>query len=95
VGGYQRGGLNALRRGTNGLGGNRNYTVRDGLLSDVILSLAAAPNGDLWVGTPDGLNLIRRGHVSSFTSADGLPDDFVRSMLVDVDGSLWIGTRAG
>jgi ligand-binding sensor domain-containing protein/signal transduction histidine kinase len=93
--GTSGGGLNALRRGLTGPGGKRNYTVRDGLLSDVILSLAAAPNGDLWVGTPDGLNLIRRGQVSSFTSADGLPDDFVRSMLVDVDGSLWIGTRRG
>jgi len=93
--GTSGGGLNVLRRGATGLGSNRNYTVRDGLLSDVILSLAAAPNGDLWVGTPDGLNLIRRGQVSSFTSADGLPDDFVRSLLVDVDGSLWIGTRRG
>ena len=69
--------------------------VKDGLSSDVILSLAAAPNGDLWVGTPDGLNRIRKGVVTSFTSADGLPDDFIRSLLVDADGSLWIGTRRG
>ena len=73
----------------------KTYTVRDGLLSDVVLSLAAAPNGDLWVGTPDGLNRIRRGKVDAFTSADGLPDDFIRSLLADVDGSLWIGTRRG
>jgi signal transduction histidine kinase len=65
------------------------------LLSDVILSLAAAPNGDLWVGTPDGLNRIRGSAVDSFTSADGLPDDFIRSLLADSDGSLWIGTRRG
>jgi signal transduction histidine kinase len=71
------------------------YTVRDGLLSDVILSLAAAPNGDLWVGTPDGLNRIRGGKIDAFTSADGLPDDFIRSLLADADGSLWIGTRRG
>ena len=69
--------------------------MRDGLISDVILSLAAAPNGDLWVGTPDGLNRIRRGAVDAFTSADGLPDDFIRSLLADADGSLWIGTRRG
>ena len=71
------------------------YTVRNGLLSDVILSLAAAPNGDVWVGTPDGLNRIQRGVVASFTSADGLPDDFIRSLLPDADGSIWIGTRRG
>jgi signal transduction histidine kinase/ligand-binding sensor domain-containing protein len=92
-------GLNALRRsgskpGT-GLGAAKTYSVHNGLVSDVILSLAAAPNGDLWVGTPDGLNRIRSGSVASFTSADGLPDDFIRSLLVDADGSLWIGTRRG
>jgi ligand-binding sensor domain-containing protein/signal transduction histidine kinase len=73
----------------------RNYSVRNGLLSDVILSLAAAKNGDLWVGTPDGLNRIRGGKIDAFTSADGLPDDFIRSLLADADGSLWIGTRRG
>ena len=78
----------------------KNYSVRDGLLSDVILSLAAAPNGDLWVGTPDGLNRIRssqggKPQIDGFTSADGLPDDFIRSLLADADGSLWIGTRRG
>jgi ligand-binding sensor domain-containing protein/signal transduction histidine kinase len=89
------GGLNALPRSTSDAGAASPYTVRDVLLSDVILSLAAAPNGDLWVGTPDGLNRIRGGAVDAYTSADGLPDDFIRSLLVDGDGSLWIGTRRG
>ena len=73
----------------------RTYSVENGLASNVILSLAAAPNGDLWVGTPDGLNRIRAGGIATFTSADGLPDDFIRSLMVDRDGSLWIGTRRG
>jgi signal transduction histidine kinase/ligand-binding sensor domain-containing protein len=76
-------------------GAVRSYSVKNGLLSDVILSLVAAPNGDLWVGTPDGLNRIRGGKIDAFTSADGLPDDFIRSLLADADGSLWIGTRRG
>ncbi len=98
-------GLNRLRRSEAGNGnptGNkprtnlvRSYSVRDGLLSDVILSLATAPNGDLWVGTPDGLNRIHGGSIASFTSADGLPDDFIRSLSMDSDGTLWIGTRHG
>ena len=69
--------------------------MNNGLASNVILSLAAAANGDLWVGTPDGLNRIRGNRVDTFTSADGLPDDFIRSLLIDNDGSLWIGTRRG
>jgi ligand-binding sensor domain-containing protein/signal transduction histidine kinase len=92
-------GLNAMRGTTSAAETKtapvKSYTVRDGLLSDVILSLAAAPNGDLWAGTPDGLNRIRSGKIDAFTSSDGLPDDFIRSLLADDDGSLWIGTRRG
>jgi signal transduction histidine kinase/ligand-binding sensor domain-containing protein len=88
-------GLNVVRRFGVAPGTASTYAVPDVLLSNVILSLAAAPNGDLWVGTPDGLNRIRGSAVDSFTSADGLPDDFIRSLLVDADGSLWVGTRRG
>jgi signal transduction histidine kinase len=93
--GTDGGSLNVLRRSTSIPGATTTYAVRDVLLSNVILSLAASKSGDLWVGTPDGLNRIRGSAVDSFTSADGLPDDFIRSLLVDTDGSLWIGTRRG
>ena len=93
--GTSGGGLDAVRLSGGKLSAVRSYSAKDGLLSDVILSLAPARNGDLWVGTPDGLNRIRGGSIASFTSADGLPDDFIRSLLADADGSLWIGTRRG
>jgi signal transduction histidine kinase/ligand-binding sensor domain-containing protein len=93
--GTSGGGLNAMQRSEGKASTVRHYSARDGLLSDVILSLTSALNGDLWVGTPDGLNRIRGGSIASFTSADGLPDDFIRSLLADADGSLWIGTRRG
>ena len=85
-------GLNAITHSGINFTNTKTYTVRDGLTSDIILSLAAAPNADLWVGTPDGLNRIRHGTI---TTADGLPDDFIRSLHVDPDNSLWIGTRRG
>jgi ligand-binding sensor domain-containing protein/signal transduction histidine kinase len=93
--GTDGGGLNALAQSGGGRVLAKTLHVSDGLVSNVILSLAAAPNGDLWVGTPDGLNRVREGMVETFTSADGLPDDFIRSLLADADGSLWIGTRHG
>jgi ligand-binding sensor domain-containing protein/signal transduction histidine kinase len=64
------------------------------LSSNVVLALAES-GGDLWIGTPDGLNRLRNGQLKLFTTADGLPDDFVRSLYTDADGSLWIGTRNG
>lgn len=88
--------------GTNGeglqrwLAGTRhNLSTRDGLLSDVILSLATGLAEDLWIGTPDGLNRLQGGRITSITSADGLPDDFIRSVYPDRDGTVWIGTRRG
>jgi ligand-binding sensor domain-containing protein len=66
------------------------------LTSPVILSLAAGLHGDVWAGTPDGLNHIEAGSkVTLYTSTNGLPDDLVRSLLVAHDGSVWIGTRGG
>jgi signal transduction histidine kinase/ligand-binding sensor domain-containing protein len=88
-------GLNRLAIGADGKLTVKNMTTENGLLSNVILSLAVAPNGDVWVGTPDGVNRIGRDGISSYTSADGLPDDFVRSLLVEADSSVWIGTRRG
>ena len=63
-------GLNAVTRDAGGTFSTKTYSVRNGLPSDVILSLASASNGDLWVGTPDGLGLSRHGHIDSFTSAE-------------------------
>jgi ligand-binding sensor domain-containing protein/signal transduction histidine kinase len=73
----------------------RHLSTKDGLLSDVILTLAADRDGSLWIGTPDGLNHLQGGKIKPYTSADGLPDDFIRSLFSDKDGSLWIGTRRG
>jgi signal transduction histidine kinase/ligand-binding sensor domain-containing protein len=69
--------------------------TENGLSSNVILALADDTNGDLLIGTPDGLNRLHNGEVSVITSSDGLPDDFVRSLATGKDGTLWIGTRHG
>ena len=76
-------------------GQTHHLSTKAGLISDVILTLAADGDGSLWIGTPDGLNHLRGERIESYTSADGLPDDFIRSLLADRDGSLWVGTRRG
>ena len=68
------------------------------LTSGVILCLAAGGDGELWVGTPDGVNVVSPAlEVKKITSADGLPDDYVRT-LAEQDGDrpvTWVGTRKG
>ncbi|MCU1322496.1 MAG: fused histidine kinase/response regulator [Acidobacteriaceae bacterium] len=76
------------------------YTVKEGLASDTVLSLAtrnetSSRPPELWAGTPDGLNALTAGRWKLYTSSDGLADDFVRSLLPGRDGELWIGTRRG
>ena len=66
-----------------------------GLSSNVALALTDDASGDIWIGTPDGLNRVHGNHAAVFTSADGLADDFVRSLYTDRAGVLWIGTRHG
>ncbi len=70
-------------------------TAANGLSSNVIVSLGEDSAGNLYVGTPDGLNRIHNGAVSVITSGDGLPDDFIRSIHGAKDGGIWIGTRRG
>ena len=65
------------------------------LTSPVILSLATGPDGDLWAGTPDGLNHVAGTSVRHWTIVDGLPDNFVRSVVVAADRTVWAGTRFG
>lgn len=101
--GAHEGGLNLLRKDVSkskGAGeddGNAftHYTTRDGLSSDVILSIYGTRDGALWVGTPDGLNQLKDGRFTVYTFANGLANDFVRSLYEDREGRLWIGTRGG
>ena len=92
--GTNRGGLNRIVGGKISSLRAGNSPSASGLSSNVVLALAEA-EGDLWIGTPDGLSRLHNAQLKLFTTVDGLPDDFVRSLYTDKDGSLWIGTRNG
>ena len=72
------------------------------LSSDVVRALHADANGDLWIGTQNGLNrwraADRRAGVERFDSwfvADGLPNSVIYAMQPDALGKLWLSTNAG
>jgi len=67
-------------------------TAKDGLPDDCTRSLAASPDGSMWVGTIGGLARIAGHRVTSFTTADGLSSNRIMSIAIDRDGSVWIGT---
>lgn len=49
----------------------------------------------LWIGTPEGLLLLRGTDLHKFTRADGLLDDYIDQLIQDEQGQLWIGSRRG
>jgi ligand-binding sensor domain-containing protein/signal transduction histidine kinase len=61
-----------------------------------ILSLEAAPDGSLWIGTEGGgLLHYAGGAFRSFGQKDGLTNGFIRATHLDRHGALWVGTDRG
>ena len=60
-----------------------------------VSSLFALPNGDLWIGFPNGISLLRNGDVRNYTTRDGVPAGVVWSFAQDRDGRIWAATESG
>lgn len=58
-------------------------------------ALRRAPDGALWIGTPEGLFRLHEGSVRRYAVAEGLADPRVRYLLVEPDGTLLAGTENG
>jgi diguanylate cyclase (GGDEF)-like protein len=77
-------------------GSLRFYSHRDGLASDVVLSLRFSRDGQtLWIGTNGGLSRLAGGTLVTWTTQHGLPSDNVAQVAEDATGALWLGTAAG
>jgi ligand-binding sensor domain-containing protein/signal transduction histidine kinase len=77
--------------------GSRFETYSDAKISprQATTALTCTRDGNVWVGTDDGLIRIGNGPSRIFTAEDGLPDNEVSSLEEGPDGSLWIGTNNG
>ena len=62
--------------------------------SSFVISMAEAPNGDIWLGTRDaGLLRVEGDRVTRLTG--GLPSLKINCLLAGHDGEIWIGTDGG
>src|SRR4029450_13264470 len=93
------GGLHVMDRQT---GEVHRYPFKPGLLSDRVMSLAADPDGTLWIGTMDGgLGHLdpASGQLKSYRhdvrDQGSLGADAVMALLIDSVGDLWLGTFGG
>ncbi len=80
------------------------YNVPDGLADSFVYDALEMPNGDVWIATWSGANLIRGGDISdpskweTFTVANtngGLPNDWVYGLAKGKDDELWLATEGG
>lgn len=67
-----------------------------------VTALLIDKQGDLWVGTNDGLvriTLTSKGHAAAYRTHTGdphaLPGDRIQALLLDRSGRLWVGTANG
>ncbi len=69
--------------------------LRKGCPAIVVLSIAAAQDGSLWIATTDGLSHMQNEHFHNYTTADGLSSDRIITVLQDRDGGIWAATDVG
>ncbi|MFT5915476.1 MAG: signal transduction histidine kinase/ligand-binding sensor domain-containing protein [Flammeovirgaceae bacterium] len=73
----------------------RSYNTRNGLSSNYIMSLDEGANGELLVGTKNGLSIIRDGEIKKKIGVnEGLPTSLIFDILVQKE-TLWICTDLG
>jgi len=73
----------------------RVYTTRDGLASNEIFSIRESANGDLLIGTREGLSRMHDGHFFNRVIPDPLQRDLIFDVLEDRDGRLVVATPGG
>ena len=67
------------------------WTTEDGLTGDNIRWLLEDRSGALWVGSENGVNLLRDGELTTVQ----VPNTRTRCAHEDAEGTLWIGTAGG
>lgn len=71
------------------------YDRRSGLPFGHLTCLAAAPGGDIWIGSALGLLRFDAGRFEVYAGPRWLPDDRVRRVIVEHDGSILADTAGG
>jgi ligand-binding sensor domain-containing protein/signal transduction histidine kinase len=75
--------------------GITHYSAPQQLTNNFVRAFLEGPQGDMWIGTDQGLNHVTASGVSKYSVKDGLAYFSTRCLLQDHRGDLWIGTDQG
>lgn len=73
------------------------FVEKDKLTNDEVYSLSEDAYGNIWVGTTDGLNMIKKDsreviQYNSDGTENTIPDDVIYKVYSDVNDVIWLGT---
>ncbi|MDP2363707.1 MAG: two-component regulator propeller domain-containing protein, partial [Ignavibacteria bacterium] len=88
-------GLVIIENGTSTFGEKsvRKITTDEGLLSNMINDLEVSFEGDIIIGTSQGINVLNSNGI--YSVIEGLHNRFVVMLFIDSKGQLWAGTDNG
>src|SRR6476469_4346663 len=73
----------------------KNYTMHDGLPSEIVYCAIQDHQGYMWFGTDAGACRFDGQHFQNFTTKDGLSDNEILNLFEDSQGRLWFLTLNG
>lgn len=71
------------------------FNRNDGISSNAVRVVFEDREHDLWLGTENGLDRLRRNNVLSLTRREGMLSNAVTSIAAGADSSVWLGTTDG
>jgi ligand-binding sensor domain-containing protein len=69
------------------------FTTKQGLVSDHVLTSYEDKSGTIWFGANGGVSRYDGKSFQNFTTKEGLPSNEVNAILEDKQGNIWFGTR--
>jgi len=72
-----------------------NETTANGLIDNNTTCFAKAANGDLWIGTSQGLSKYSSGTYTGYTTSNGLINNVISAIVIDNYNNVWVGTNSG
>ncbi|MBN2611952.1 MAG: SpoIIE family protein phosphatase [Bacteroidales bacterium] len=67
----------------------KNYTIKDGLLSDAINDIVQDNKGYIWFATQNGISKFDGYRFENYGIADGLPSKDIHYIFCDSKGNIW------
>ena len=73
----------------------QNYTVKDGLPGNYVITVTEGPDGNLWIGSNKGLSKFDGTTFLNYSQLNGLISNYVFSIEFDNNDFLWVGGHHG